>query len=247
MHNHWCPECKKEKISKKNSKPQEQYIEELYERNSNIICIGEYINSTTEVLHKCLIDGYEWYAKPSNIISGCGCPKCAGNILKTKKEYIKEVSLINPNIEVLGEYINARTRITHMCKMDGYIWNATPSSILSGSGCPKCNESHGEKQIRNWLDNNNITYKSQKTFKECKDKRTLPFDFYLPDYNLVIEYDGEQHYKPIEYFGGEKSFNNIIKHDKIKDNYCKNNNIKILRIPYFENVKEKLDNYYLFA
>ena len=79
-----------------------------------------------------------------------------------------------------------------------------------------------------------------KRFKQCKNKRQLPFDFYLPDYNICIEFDGRQHYKSIEYFGGEKHLEYVQYNDKIKTEYCLNNNINLIRIKYDENINKKL-------
>lgn len=100
--------------------------------------------------------------------------------------------------------------------------------------------------IKKWLDSHNVKYVVQKRFKGCKDKRTLPFDFYLPERNTCIEYDGEQHYRPVR-FGGisvddsDKRFEYVKYHDEIKNNYCKSNNIKLIRIPYFKDVYKELD------
>jgi hypothetical protein len=101
---------------------------------------------------------------------------------------------------------------------------------LSGKGCSICNESKGEKLIYNFLVNNNIKFVKQKRFLDCKNVHTLPFDFYLPDYNVCIEYNGEQHYNPVKYFGGIKSFNLQKINDNIKSNYCLQNNIKLIII-----------------
>lgn len=300
-----CPKC-----AGNNKKTHIQYIEEIKKINPNIEVVGKYINSQTKLLHRCLVDGYEWEATPSHIILGTGCPKCAGILNKTHSEYIKELYIINPNIEAIDEYINActpilhkckkhnviwkayptnllkgqgcckclrekihiknsmtneqyvkklqvinhniislekyinsRTPILHKCLKDNYKWKASPNSILSGTGCPKCNESHGERQIGLWLDKKTIKYEKEKRFNDCKSKKTLPFDFYLPDYNIAIEYDGGQHFKPIKHFGGDKAFEYTVKHDQIKNEYCKNNDIPLLRIPYYKNVEEELNNF----
>lgn len=243
LRGHGCYKCGNEKIGDKNKKSSEKYIEELKEINPKIIAIDTYVDANTPILHKCLIDGHKWYATPGNILYGTGCPKCAGNIKMTQDEYVNKVSLINPNIEVIGKYINAKTPILHRCKIDGNTWSTVSSVILSGCGCPKCKDSKGEKFIRQWLDNHSIIYECQKRFNDCKDINSLPFDFYLPDYNTLIEYDGEQHYKPVEHFGGEKEFKKRLKHDTIKNSYCKCNNIRLLRIPFNKNIKEELNNF----
>lgn len=119
---------------------------------------------------------------------------------------MQELFIVNPDIEAVEQYINQNTPILHRCKIDGHEWKAAPNNILQGTGCPVCNLSHGERQIRRWLCNNNISYILQKTFEDCKNKKQLPFDFYLPEYNICIEYDGEQHFRPVDFFGGQDEF-----------------------------------------
>lgn len=107
-------------------------------------------------------------------------------------------------------------------------------------GCPRCNESKGENEIRSILDLNKIKYINQYKFPDCKNKNELPFDFYLPDSNTCIEFNGIQHYKPVLYFGGIDKFKQQQINDNIKKEYCKNNNIKLIIIRYNEVIKNKL-------
>ena len=307
---HGCPLCGNEKSAIKMSKTHDDYVKQLNCKNKSITVLGEYINSQTPILHKCLIDGYEWYARPGNVLYGTGCPKCSNTLKRTHEEYIKEVtmlsphirvledyinvstpilhycshhdvhwkvspqsilmgcgcpkcgiekmslslrkshehyqeelSLINPNIAVIDTYINSQTPILHKCLIDGYEWYASPGNILSGHGCPKCNESKMERATALWLDRNNILYERYVKFDGCVDKRQLSYDFYLPDYNLNIECQGYQHYAPVDYFGGEKAFEVQQRHDEIKRKYCADNNIELLEIPYWENVENMLNNF----
>lgn len=114
-------------------------------------------------------------------------------------------------------------------------WFSTSKSFFNCKrACPKCNESIGETKIRKYLSNKNIIYESQKTFDNCLYISKLKFDFYLPNKNMCIEFDGEQHYKSVEYFGGEETFELIKKRDNIKNNYCVNNNINLIRISYLD-------------
>lgn len=112
-------------------------------------------------------------------------------------------------------------------------------------GCPYCFDtkkfkfSKGEKEVKRVLQSLNIAFLPQYTFQDCKDKNILPFDFYLLDLNKCIEYDGQHHFYPVPFNGisSEDAQNNhltTIKHDKIKNEYCKNNNIELLRIPYYD-------------
>ena len=245
-----CKECKKEKFRQTRCKTQQQYIKEVETINTNIIVVGQYIDAKTPIKHYCKTHDIFWDTLPDNILHGCGCVECGKDKIgnknkKSHNEYITELEKINPNVEVMEEYIDANTAILHMCKIDGHKWYARPGNILFGKGCPQCNESHGEKQIRQWLDNHYIKYITQKTFDDCKNRRVLPFDFYISDYNLCIEYDGEQHYRPVDFFGGDERFQQCQYHDTIKTKYCKDNNIHLLRIPYFKNIEEELRAFFI--
>lgn len=240
---HGCRMCANDLMANNFSKSTLDYVKDVASVNTNIEIIGEYVNAHVPILHRCKIDGYEWLAKPNNILSGKGCPKCAGSITKTHDEYVGAVNIVNPDIEVVDDYIDSRTPIKHKCKIDGNIWYAAPYNILVGKGCPRCNESSGERMVRQWLSKNNISFVFQKIFDDCVDINALPFDFYLPDYNAAIEYQGGQHYFPVEHFGGEDSFKRQQRHDKIKEDYCSANNIRLLCIPYYADVEKELSNF----
>ena len=163
---------------------------------------------------------------------------------KTHEEYVLELEKTNPKIEVIDKYINNHKKILHRCKIDGYEWLARPSSILSGQGCPSCCNSHGENAIGRYLESRGIKFIPQHTFDSCRNKRKLPFDFYLLDCNTCMEYDGIQHFQPIAIFGGEAAFEKQKANDAIKDEYCKLNNIKLIRISYKQDIESELDYYF---
>jgi len=112
----------------------------------------------------------------------------------------------------LVNYINSRTKIKIICKIHG-VFEQEPANHVRGQGCP-----------------------------DCLDKKVLPFDFYLIEYNICIEYDGLQHFRAIEYFGGEKTLKITKKHDNIKNEYCLENGIKLYRIRYNQDIKKELSN-----
>lgn len=134
-------------------------------------------------------------------------------------------------------YTKCEDKIKILCKSHGAFFKS-PSKHLQGQGCPMCKMSKGEVRIKNWLLDNNILYESQYKFDECKNIKRLPFDFYIPYLKICIEYDGEQHYKIIhrskDPIKNEKAFENVKKNDMIKNIYCDNSDIKLLRIPYWE-------------
>lgn len=238
-----CPICGNKKLHNDRVKSHEQYVQELKNINPYIDVIGGYINARTKILHKCLIDGYEWNVNPNKTLDGHGCPVCSKNKKKTHQEYIKELAKVNKDIEVLGEYINSQTSILHKCKKCNLIWETSPNNLLQGHGCPVCSGSKGEKAISKYLCEHNINFVPQYTFKNCKNIQVLQFDFYLPVYNSCIEFDGIQHFKPIDFFGGKIALDNTKKRDKIKTDYCETNNIPLLRIRYDEDVNSTLDTF----
>lgn len=168
-------------------------------------------------------------------LRGHGCPDCSGLKRKTTENFIKQAKEIHGNKYEYDDvdYINNRTDVLIKCKIHGN-FKQRPSNHLRGAGCPKCKESNGEKIVQQILEKNKIDFIKQKKFKDCigvgkKFCRQLPFDFYLPKYNVCIEYDGRQHSVPI--YGYEQLvMQKTI--DSIKNEYCKKNNILLIRIPY---------------
>lgn len=238
---HGCPLCANNQRSKSHALTRDEYINKIFDINPKIELIGDYKNANFKTTHLCKVCGNKWLAYPSNILSGKGCKVCGSKSSadfrrKTQLDYLKQVQNINNNIIVLGEYKTAKDLISHQCNICGNIWYASPDNILHGHGCPRCSESQGERVIRGYLQSNFINFKSQYTFDDCKNKKLLPFDFYLTDYNICIEYDGIQHFQPVEYFGGEDELKQVQKRDAIKTQYCEDNNIPLLRIRYDQNI-----------
>ena len=212
----------------------------------DLIYIERYVkNQETWVRFKCKIhldkgvQDIGWYHLKTCAV---GCAFCTGRY-KTTEDFIKEINIINPDVEIIGEYTGSENHVDCRCKICGNTWSPIGRSLKNGQGCPICTSSKGEIKIKRFLDNNKIVYVTQKTFDECVYKEKLRFDFYLPDYNILIEYDGEQHFKPVDFANKGFSWaNEIFKYNQIKDEiknvYCKNNNIKLVRIPYwkFDNI-----------
>ena len=136
----------------------------------------------------------------------------------------------------LSNYINMNTKIKIICPIHDVFYKRPKDHIFNEQGCPYCNQSKGERKIYKYLKENDIIFEIQKRFDNCKNIRCLPFDFYLPDLNTCIEFDGELHFKSYEHFGGEEKLLKTQKNDNIKTEYCKNNDIKLLRIKYDENI-----------
>ena len=209
--------------------------------NGEYTKLSKYKNSKTKVhlRHKC---GYDWYVTPDVWNRGSRCPKCAGRPKIDTKEYKRRVAKLTDDYEVIGEYVNRRTKIKMRHVSENHIFETSPDEFLKGNRCPICRMSYNEIEISEWLSNHNINYSIQKHFDDCRDKLPLPFDFYLPDMNVCIEYDGIQHYEPIAQFGGEKKLKLRQKHDLIKDEFCKQQGIELIRIPYTDDISATLNN-----
>ena len=171
-----------------------------------------------------------------------GCPKCAIENSRLSLDDFINRSTIKHNSRYdysLVEYITTLTKVKIICQTHG-IFLQCPHSHLKGSGCQICKSSKGEIVITDFLNRNRIKFNHQYKFKNCRNINSLSFDFYLPNHNLCIEYDGILHYKCIEHFGGKEYFDLIQKRDTIKTNYCRENNIRLIRIPYWE--YDKIEN-----
>ncbi len=199
---------------------------------------SNYTNSTCKVKILCNKHGiFEQFA--SNHLKGWGCPSC--KIEKQKMIFIENAKKIHANKFDYHKvnYKNNKTEIEILCNVHGSFYQR-PDNHIQGNGCPKCSLSKGERIIENILRKYKIKFVTQKKFDQCEFKYKLRFDFFLPAYNMCIEYDGIQHFIPVKYFGDQLNLENNINKDSIKDNFCLNNNIKLLRINYLqeENIED---------
>jgi len=173
------------------------------------------------------------------------CPKCAleDRIKKRRLSNEQALNLLkNDKYDYsLMEYKGYDHSIKIICKKCGNIFEQIFYNHLTGDGCPNCNNYKGEEKIIDYLNKNNIKFEHPKKYVDLKDVNLLSYDFYLPDYNLLIEYNGRQHYKFVEYF--QKNLHNFhrqLHHDWLKRKYAIKNDINLLVIPYWENLNEIL-------
>jgi Zn ribbon nucleic-acid-binding protein len=194
--------------------------------------LGEYKNADSKIKMSHNLCDFKYKVTPSWFLRGARCPRCSMKMKKDTDTFKSEVfKLTKGNYEVVGEYESSHKKalMKHMeCNKEYYV---SPTRFLSGDRCPFCKESKAEKIIEKILLNNNIPFKQQHYFKDLKHKSYLTFDFFIEEKNLAIEYDGEFHYLPIY---GKERLNSQKMKDKLKDNYCKNKNINLVRIPYWD-------------
>ena len=248
-----CPACSNQVVTNKNrfSILFPNIAKEWdYEQNDDDLPSNVAKGSNKKFWWKCSFCEHVWFASVSsrtNVNLKSGCPACAGKIVTNKNR----LSVLYPEISKEWDFSKNKDLTPDMvsygvdknvwwiCSICGKEWEMK-ICVRTGKrgGCPKCNKSIGERRISLFLEEHNIGYLPQHRFPDCKNIFTLPFDFYIPRLHLCIEYNGKQHYHEVNngFFGKDKkeSFIKRKKLDEIKINYCKENNIPLLIIPYWE-------------
>ncbi len=307
LRNSNCPKCAIKINARKATKTHQLFVEEIKDNNPSIEVVGTYEHAHKKIKFACKLCGYEWNATPSHVLHGTGCPCCNGREQLSYEQVIARIK--NPTIKIVGNYINKNTRVLCKCDICGKEWYAIPNNLIKGTGCPNCknirsglnqrkniedfkNEMKqlhpeiellsdykgankkitikiidtdevrevtpsalylsgrydsrnykGEQVIAKVLDKYNIAYIHGKRFNDLRGKRNpLEYDFYLPKERIAIEFQGEQHFRAVSYFGGKEKFVIQQKHDEKKRDYAKNNNIRLIEIKYFDfdNIEEIL-------
>jgi hypothetical protein len=221
----------------------------------------EYKKATIKVTIICPKHG-KFQQQPNNHLFGQGCIKCMGdNVRKSRQSTTKEFILKSQKVHgekydySLVNYKTGKDKVIIICPSHGEFLQ-TPfahSSVSMKQGCPFCKISKGEDEIEKYLIKNNITYIREKKFDNCINPQTnkkLPFDFFLPKYNILIEYQGEQHYKKIgHYFERAGGLEGRQYRDKIKREFGKANNFLYIEISYkeFTNIENILNKLWLVS
>lgn len=227
-----CGQCRAKRVSEAKTKTQEYFEQRLKKTNSDLEVLSRYRGLRENIKVKNNKCGHIYEVLANNIAHGSGCPVCHG--MKDTSEFIQEINDKYPGEYIVkGRYKNNRTPILvqHKC---GYEWEVTPKSLLREIRCPKCIMSKGELFIHNYLTSKNIEFQEQYRFKDCRNKIPLPFDFavFVNGELKLIEFDGSHHFGKSNNWG--KADKTKVKfNDNIKNAYCKDNGIPLLRIPYW--------------
>lgn len=178
-------------------------------------------------------NGHLFYQTIKDHSSGNGCRFCSFQCYDTetfiklsnnrhgsKYDYSKSI------------YVNQDIKVIITCPKHGDFEQKPSNHYHLGNGCPRCRESQGEIEIRKWLSKNNIEFKKDKSIEGCVHINKLRFDFYLEKLNICIEFDGAHHYKPIMQFGGLVEHEKVKQRDLVKNKFCLDSGIKLIRIGY---------------
>ncbi len=238
-----CPSC-----SKRKRLTTKEFIKKSIEIHGDKYDYSEaiYINNKTHLVVICRTCFDNFLVTPNmHLQQKCGCPYCNGNNRLTKDTFISTFNHIHGYNFSFDKLIigTSNDKIILTCHKHGDYISTQKKSLYLKNGCPMCKESKGEKKIRLFLDKQNIPYIREYIIKKLGNYR---FDFYIKKYNLIIEYDGKQHFQPISFFGGLDALRKVKYNDYIKTMYCLNNSINIIRIKYTDYDKiEKILNKYI--
>lgn len=236
-----CPNCQ----HRSKSKTTEQFRKELLDLREGAYMLAdgeEYKNQKTKLTIIHVDCGTHFMSSPNNILQQGSCPNCrahGGNPIKTTDKFKKDLYATRGAEYVLAngsEYQGANEKVKICHTTCGYTWDVRAAHILYRSGCPKCQLSAKEQFIYDYLTSIGAIFERSYTFPDCVNRKNLLFDFAILNENrelqMLVEYDGKQHFEPLGYLGGEVKFKKMCKNDQIKNDYCANNSIPLLRIPY---------------
>ena len=250
-----CPRCAVEHVRSLLRRNKEEVLSKIHDIHPDVsLAENEYIDTShkiTAVCHKC---NNIWLTPPEKLLQGHGCPQCANTIRADKSrlqlnDVKSTLQRVHPTWELIGAYHSCADKIRVKCTLCGAEWCGKFHNILKQVNCPVCDigqKSKGEEEINRYLTERGISFERQKTFDGCKNIFSLRFDFYIPSTNVCIEYDGEQHFRPIDQFGGNDAYEKLVVRDQIKNSFCHDNGIRLIRIAFtdFHNISDILDDYF---
>lgn len=237
-----CPYC----YIKDKRKTNKQFKQEVYDLvDSEYTFLDLYVDTRTKIKVKHNKCGNIYEVSPNSFLHGSRCPYCYGTPKKIDEDFKQEVyGLVGNDYTFLDSYVSNKTKIKVKHNKCGNIYEVRPTDFFSHqTRCPYCNSPKGETIITKLLDIFNLNYEYQKSFDDLKDVQPLSYDFYLPDQSILIEYQGLQHYQPIDYFGGETQFAIQQKHDQMKFDYAKDHGYNLITVPYTEDTFSKIKKY----
>jgi len=211
---------------------------EVEKLTANFNVIKGYTKATEKMELECKKCNVVWKVLLGNLKRNNTCPNCN----RLNKDYFEKNKLAEFEY---SEFKHFQEKMLIICKKCNTSFYQTPyNNLIRKNGCPNCKSSKGERVIKNYLERNNIVYIQHKTFDGLKDKKNLSYDFYVEEKNLLIEFNGLQHYDKNSFSKSRKEFLLQKHHDWLKRRYAIKNNYNLLVIPYwdFKQIEKILKN-----
>lgn len=245
IHGAGCPRCANIAKNKKLTHNKQSFVAkaEIIHGNTYQYDNVAYTNTTTKISITCLVHG-DFLQQPKEHLRGYGCVLCGRE--KTKNAHQRDTDwFIRQSTNIHGSFYDYSAVVYHksvipvkiICPTHGAFFQQPNHHINARCGCPKCIMSTGERKILSWLQDNNIDCEYE--YQERIDNKLLRFDFIIHTKRLIIEYDGEHHFRPVQFNGismdqAITSHEKTIQHDALKNEFAMNNNLQLLRIPYYQ-------------
>ena len=199
---------------------------------------GKEVKNTNIKTHWKCKNGHIIYMSYTHVRVNLGCPTCRK---VSPLDYHNLAS--SRSFNWIGpQPSNVNYRTTWQCEK-GHRWQASYSNIRNGTGCPSCQKSWGAERVAKFLRDNNIICQREKKFDKCRYIKPLEFDFFfvINEQTFLVEYDGRQHFEPVDMFGGEKALKGVQHRDAIKTKFAQDNGLILIRISYkVENIEAYL-------
>lgn len=250
LRSHGCSKCSKEAYTlARTSVGATNFFERESKRFPHLdFSDSEYVNACTKIKYRCSFHG-EMEALPDSISrSSTGCRLCgieaAGESrLKQTSAYIEEAKgAWGCDFDYSKTvYTSHNDLVTVKCNQCQREFQVTALKHLQRGNCKYCNESSGEAAVRRFLETNNIEFNKEHKFEDCVNIKPLKFDFYIAERNLIVEYDGIQHYEEVDIFGGKAALEYTQKNDEIKNTYAADKGINLIRVKYDEDIDKVLN------
>lgn len=238
-----CPKCIHKRTTITQSKTPEEFNKQVTEiTKGEYLFLESYKGTHKSIRVKHTLCGYHYKVSPHDFLKGTRCPECLRlSKKKTQQEWDEQVlELGHGEYKFIECYKRDNEKIKCKHTICGHEYMVAPNTFINGARCPKCKYSKGEKEVERTLNELGIAFIPQKRFPGLRNHLPLSFDFFLPEHLILIEYQGQQHYKPIDFFGGKDTFIKQQLHDEMKKNYSSANGYSLIEIPYFEDVKTYL-------
>jgi len=242
-----CPYCHAKSSGVKQRKSNEDFLAEvlLLPDGDSYHWEEPYVTAVKKIRVTHTLCGKTYMVTPNKFLSGCRCPYCYGNKKYTNEEWLEKAVLLPKGGEYkwLSPYVNSKAKMQVEHTVCSHVYSVTPSNFIWGKRCPYCFSSTGEDIIESLLSTAGVSHTRQAKFKGLVDSRELSYDFFLEKKGVLIEYNGYQHYYPVEFFGGEKTYEKQVLHDNMKARYALNKGYTLKVVPYWLTTSESIKQF----